>query len=116
MTAARTALTAIVIGYVINTPSGVNVQCPAGTMVYSLSVWSGHWLDGLYVRCTGDSDEQAIPDAFDEDPGGGEDADICAGTAGLQSIEWLIPSEHENLISYLNITCLNNETYRFADR
>ena len=78
---------AIVIGYVINTSSGVNVPCPAGSRVYSLFVWSGHWLDGIYVRCTGDSDEQAIPDEFDEDPGGGEDADICAGTAGFQSID-----------------------------
>ena len=113
---AGTALTAIVVARAVSIASSVNALCPAGTRVYSLTVWSGHWLDGLVMRCTGDSDEQPIPSELNEDPGGSEVDGICAETAGVKSIEWLVPADRESVMTYVNITCLDNEIYRFANR
>ena len=110
----RGTLRAVLACFTAAIASGVNVPCPAGTKVYSVSVWSGHWLDGLIMRCTGDSDEEDIPEEFNDDPGGDEDADICAGTGGVQSLQWEDPVDYA-VILYLNITCLDNQTYQFAD-
>ena len=108
-------LKAIAVGAAIWTSSGLNASCSLGTRVYSLTVWSGYWLDGLVMRCTGESDENYyIPEELKDDPGGEEEGDICAGTAGVQSIHWNLPNAADVLV-YLNITCQDNETYQFAD-
>ena len=102
---------------VVSMASGVYVPCPAGTRVYSLSVWSGGWLDGLYMRCTGGSEQHAIPAEFNEDPGGDAFDGICAGTGGVHSIAWDIPSDSGHLrMAHGNITCLDDATSFFADR
>lgn len=111
----RTALMAIVTSSAsVTIASGINVPCAAGTRVYSLTVWSGYWLDGLVMRCTGDSDEQTIPPGFNEQPGGENAEGICAGTEGVRSIEWGVPDGLYGMV-YLNITCLDNETYHFSN-
>lgn len=113
----RVALRAGVIAFAVPIASGVNVLCPAGTRVYSLTVWSGGWLDGMYMRCTGGGEQKAIPSEFDEDPGGDNHDDICAGTGGLRSMKWDIPSASDHpVMVYGNITCLNDKPVFFADR
>ena len=111
------AATSVVVAICATTliASSVHVPCPAGTRVYSLSVWSGKWLDGMYMRCTGDSDEQAIPTDFNENPGGDKYDGICAGTAGVQSIAWDIPTTSDGRIVHGNVTCLNSTTHFFAE-
>ena len=94
--------------------SGVNVPCFAGTRVYSLDVWSGYWLDGLIMRCTGDTEAQTIPPEFTDAHGGEEHDGICARTGGVQSIRWGVPDRLYGMV-YLNITCLDNATYHFSN-
>lgn len=107
---------AIVVGHMATAASGVNVPCSAGTRVYSLTVWSGYWLDGLVMRCTGDSEEEPIPSELNDDAGGSDVEGICAGTEGVKSLEWLVPTAIDSVMTYVNITCLDNATYEFANR
>lgn len=110
-------LSVIVGGFAVYMTSGDLALCISGTRVHSLSVWSGYWLDGIYMRCTGDGGEVVIPPEFNVDPGGGEEGDICAGTAGLESIQWHHTTTQSNdVISYVNITCLGGEIHHLADR
>ena len=113
MPTGSTALSVIAFCSVV-VASGDYVPCSAGTRVYSLNVWSGYWLDGLIMRCTGDGKEQIIPPDFYAELGGGERQGICAGTGGVQSIEWGVPDRVYGMV-YLNITCLDNETYHFSN-
>ena len=68
----------------------------------------------MVMRCTGDDEEEIIPPDFNDHPGGVEEGDICAGTGGVKSIEWGVPDTSSHLMVYLNITCMDNETYHFA--
>ena len=114
MTVAVTSFNAVVIFSMVAVVSASLAPCSAGTRVYSLSVWSGFWLDGLVMRCTGDGVEQTIPPEFNDRPGGKEEEEICAGTRGVKSIEWGVPGFFEYIMVYVNITCLDNELYNFA--
>ena len=114
MTVTMTAFKALVIYSTVAVAFGVLVPCSAGARVYSLSVWSGFWVDGLVMRCTGDGVEQTIPPEFNDRPGGKEEEEICAGTRGVKSIEWGVPGFFEYIMVYVNITCLDNELYNFA--
>ena len=104
---------AIVVDLAATIVSGVLVPCPTGTRVNSLTVYSGNWLDGLIMRCTGDNDELTIPEEFNDAPGGVKEEGICAGTGGVQGMRWDIPQS--SIMVYLNITCMDNSTYQFAD-
>lgn len=83
--------------------------------MYSLTVWSGEWLHGVLMRCTGGSEEHALPPEFNDYPGGTETEDVCADAGGVQSIEWGVPQDFLVMV-YVNITCLDNETYHFVNR
>lgn len=115
MSGARTFLKLIVIcSASVAISSGINEPCSTGTRVYALTVWSGHWLDGLVMRCTGDGEEETIPQEFNDNPGGEQAGSICAGTGGVQSMEWGVPKSYYVMV-YLNITCLDNQTYHFSN-
>ena len=114
MPVGNTALSFMAFCSVFVIVSGVNVPCFAGTRVYSLDVWSGYWLDGLIMRCTGDKGALTIPPEFNDVPGGEEQEGICAATGGVQNIEWGVPDRLYGMV-YLNITCLDNETYHFSN-
>ncbi|CAM9304719.1 unnamed protein product [Ectocarpus sp. 12 AP-2014] len=76
---------------VVYSALGINVPCDSGTRVYSLSAFHGSWLDGIEIVCTGGGQEYIPPDYNLEvgDGQGGVPSDaICAGTAGVESIEW----------------------------
>ena len=115
MTVTITGFKAIVVCSSVTVASDVVVPCSAGARVYSLSVWSGFWVDGLVVRCTGDDEEHTIPPDFYDHPGGVEEEDMCAGTGGVESIEWGVPKDFNYLMVYANITCVDNETYYLAN-
>ena len=114
MTVTMTAFKAIVVCSVAEA-SAVLVPCFAGARVYSLSLWSDFWVDGLVVRCTGDGEEQTIPPDFNDHPTGVEEEEICAGTGGVGSIKWGVPGYFDHIMVYANITCLNNDTYHLAN-
>lgn len=115
MTLVGALLKAVVVCSAFARVSSINVPCPTGTRVYSLSTWSGHWLDGVVVRCTGDSDDQTIPPDYNQEGGGAEDGNICAGTEGVQSIEWSSSSFGEGVVVYVRITCLDGTSTLVAD-
>ena len=115
MTVAVTSFNAVVIFSMVAVVSASLAPCSAGTRVYSLSVWSGFWLDGLVMRCTGDGEEQSIPPDFNDHPGGEVSEEICAGTGGVDRIEWGVPSFFNIIMVYVNITCRDNETYQVAN-
>ena len=115
MTVTLTAIKAVVACSTVAMASTVLVPCSAGTRVYSLSVYSGYWVDGLIMRCTGDSDEQTIPPQFNDDPGGAKEEDFCAGTGGMKSIEWGVPEDLNFIMTHVTITCVDNETYHLAN-
>ena len=115
MTVAVTSFNAVVIFSMVAVVSASLAPCSAGTRVYSLSVWSGFWLDGLVMRCTGDGEEQSIPPDFNDHPGGEESGEICAGTGGVESMEWGVPDLYNMIMVYVNITCRDNDTYQVAN-
>lgn len=109
---------------VVYTALGINVPCDSGTRVYSLSAYHGSWLDGLEMVCTGGGQDYIPPDYNLEagDGQGGLPSDaICAGTAGVESIEWfqvevtwLLPST-TNIVVNVTISCADGSTHTVAD-
>ena len=115
MTLTTAAFKAFAVYSTVAVASAVFVPCSAGARVYSLSVWNGYWVDGLVMKCTGDGDEQTIPPEFNDHPGGEESEEICAGTGGVERIEWGVPNDFKFIMVYVNITCRDNETYQVAN-
>lgn len=109
---------------VVHIALGINVPCDSGTRVYSLSAYHGHWLDGIEVVCTGGGQEY-IPSNYNLEVGDGQgglpsDA-ICAGTAGVESIEWfqvdaswVIPSATTIMVN-VTISCADGSTQTVAN-
>lgn len=101
---------------VVYSALGINVPCDSGTRVYSLSAFHGSWLDGIEIVCTGGGQEYIPPDYNLEvgDGQGGVPSDaICAGTAGVESIEWFQVSVAG--VSPYSTTVVVNATISCAD-
>lgn len=103
------------------------VSCDAGYRVYSVTTNDGHWLDAMTILCTGGGDALQIPDPDSDGgvEGGGPDPVLwanCGNTTGLQAMVFTRPIEsfckggsEDGPVINLNVTCMNNETYSFAN-
>jgi len=95
--------------------------CPDGEAVEFLNIWHGDWLDQLGFNCTDGSEPDLIPPGA---TGGGVTAGVCEGSGGaaggVESIAWYqgeaksFLGENEPAV-YLNVTCLDGDTFTFAD-
>lgn len=93
-------------------------SCPTGTSVSSLTAWSGAWIEGISLTCTGGIQTEPIP--LEYRGGGRMMPGICGGTDGLQSLTWartepLWELSSNNAVVHVNVTCLDGESFLFAN-
>lgn len=93
-------------------------SCPAGTWVSSLTAWSGAWIEGISMTCTGGSQLGPFPREYGG--GGRMTPGICGGTDGLQSLTWsrtepLRELGSNSAVVHINATCLGGESFLFAN-
>ena len=122
--ASRIGLTAIILALMGSSACGDTTEttesCPEGTVVDSLTIWHGYWVDQLYMECTDGSEEGPFPP---QGEGGTESSGVCAGDGGeggVESIEWYqaqgVPYLAGNApVVYLTVTCKDGDTAVFAD-
>ncbi|CAM9764033.1 unnamed protein product [Ectocarpus sp. 4 AP-2014] len=128
ISAARCAAPRVVLlaaAAVVYSALGINVPCDSGTRVYSLSAFHGSWLDGIEIVCTGGGQEYIPPDynlEVGDGQGGGSSDAICAGTAGVESIEWsqvsltgVLPYSTTEVVVNATITCADGSAQTVAD-